>query len=89
MLVNWYESMSESIQLLTASSPLNEKHKESSRPNLSVITVDLSGEWEIQEEDKVYQATLDTMRGWGLYMETPLSVSGVVEGWVNTLLPSS
>lgn len=44
ILVNWYESMSESIQLLTASSPLNEKHKESSRPNLSVITVDLSGE---------------------------------------------
>lgn len=29
---------------------------------------------------KVYQATLDTMREWGLYMETPLSVSGVVEG---------
>ena len=44
ILVNWYESMSESIQLLTASSPLNEKHKESSRPNSSIIAVDLSGE---------------------------------------------
>ena len=44
ILVNWYESMSESIQLLTASSPLNEKYKESSRPNSSIIAVDLSGE---------------------------------------------
>ena len=66
MLVNWHESMREPIQLLSAPSITEGKAIASANPNSSAITVDLGGEWEIQEEDKAYQAILNA-QGNGSY----------------------
>ena len=60
MLVNWHESMRGPIQLLgTVSSSKEPASSSGPIGGASLMEVDLSGEWEIQEEDKVYQATLD------------------------------
>ncbi|MGD9852734.1 MAG: nuclear transport factor 2 family protein [Nitrospirales bacterium] len=59
MLVNWHESMREPIQLLEAVPAPKGFSSSSASSGSPVIEVDLSGSWEIQEEDKAYQATLD------------------------------
>jgi len=61
MLVNWHESMRELIKPLAV-----EREVMSTEVEVNPVEVDLAGEWEIQEEDKAYQATLDAM-GNGLY----------------------
>ena len=55
MLVNWHESMREPIKPLAV-----ERVAASPKAAGSVVEMDLTGEWEIQEEDKAYQATLDS-----------------------------
>ncbi len=61
MLVNWHESMREPIKPLAV-----EREAVSSKVGDSSEDMDLTGEWEIQEEDKAYQATLDA-KGNGPY----------------------
>ncbi len=61
MLVNWHESMREPIKPLAV-----ERNLQSAVTKANVIEFDLSGVWEIQEEDKAYQATLDA-KGNGPY----------------------
>jgi len=61
MLVNWHESMREPIM------PLSVKREATLVvAGASAVEIDLTGEWEIQEEDKAYQATLDA-KGNGPY----------------------
>ena len=54
MLVNWHESMREPIKPLRV-----EGERASTKAEHASIDVNLTGEWEIQEEDKAYQASLD------------------------------
>lgn len=67
ILVNWHESLQFPLQTLAQSStPRTKLDPESSLASNETIQIDLSGEWEIQEEDKSYRATLDS-RGNGTY----------------------
>ncbi|MEX0830522.1 MAG: nuclear transport factor 2 family protein [Nitrospirales bacterium] len=61
MLVNWHESMREPIKPLAV-----ERESRPTEAGASPVEVNLTGEWEIQEEDKAYQATLDA-KGNGPY----------------------
>ncbi len=61
ILVNWHESIREPVKPLAV--------KQETTPTEvrgSLVEIDLTGEWEIQEEDKAYQATLD-VKGNGPY----------------------
>ncbi len=62
MLVNWHESMREPSTPLAGTSVAQATVVEDD----DIVEVDLAGEWEIQEEDKAYQATLDA-KGNGPY----------------------
>lgn len=65
MVVNWHESRqptSTSASLLPSPSP----EPVSPPPDQSTVTLDLSGQWDIHEEDKSYRATLDA-HGNGTY----------------------
>ena len=75
VLVNWHESLREPMPLLSAPSTTGGTHSASASPSASAISIDLSGEWEIQEEDKAYQATLNA-QGHGPY--------NWQEGWIQT-----
>jgi hypothetical protein len=55
MLVNWHESMREPIRPLAV-----EREAIPTEAELHPVAVYLTGEWEIQEEEKAYQATIDT-----------------------------
>ena len=61
MLVNWHESMREPIKPLDV-----EREVHSTEVAANMVEVNLRGKWEIQEEDKAYQATLDA-KGNGPY----------------------
>lgn len=61
MLVNWHESMREPVKPLSVAQQVS-----APKAKTSLVEVDLTGEWEIQEEDKAYQATLDA-KGNGPY----------------------
>ncbi len=54
MLVNWHESMREATKPLVV-----ERNTPAGTEESNLVQVDLTGKWEIQEEDKAYQATLD------------------------------
>ena len=54
MLVNWHESMREPVKALSVARPASPPTAKT-----HLVEIDLTGEWEIQEEDKAYQATLD------------------------------
>ena len=54
MLVNWHESMREPNKPLT---PILTTQTSQTRSNS--VEINLAGKWEIQEEDKAYEATLD------------------------------
>lgn len=62
-LVNWHESMQKPLQT-TAQTPAIPSTGPTSKKELKHLT--LAGIWEIQEEDKTYQATLDE-QGNGTY----------------------
>ena len=65
LIVNWHESLREStsqMALATSASTTALTEISAQYPD----TIDLSGEWEIQEEDKSYRATLD-QKGNGPY----------------------
>ncbi len=67
ILVNWHESLRSPLQTLAQSStPRTKLDPEKPGASNEAIQIDLSGEWEIQEEDKSYRATLDS-RGNGTY----------------------
>ena len=62
-LVAWHESLQKPF-LASAKQPEidhNAIKADTSSTPINTLPVDLSGEWEIEEEDKSYQATLDTM----------------------------
>ncbi len=61
MLVNWHESMREPIKPLTVA-----RKVPPTEAGVNPVEINLTGEWEIQEEDKAYQATLDA-KGNGPY----------------------
>lgn len=61
MLVNWHESMREPIKPLAV-----EREDRPTEAGPNPVEVNLTGQWEIQEEDKAYQATLDA-KGNGPY----------------------
>jgi hypothetical protein len=54
MLVNWHESMREPIKPLAV-----KREAKSTEAGANPGEVNLTGEWEIQKEDKAYQVTLD------------------------------
>ena len=62
-LVAWHESLQKPFKAAAKLPAIDHnaiKADTSSTP-INTLPVDLSGEWEIEEEDKSYQATLDTM----------------------------
>jgi hypothetical protein len=59
ILVHWHESIHNSQQTLLQSMPPF-PHANDVRPDIIPLPSDLSGEWEIKEEDKSYRATLDS-----------------------------
>ncbi len=61
MLVNWHESMREPIKPLAVARKVSP-----TEAGVNPVEINLTGEWEIQEEDKAYQATLDA-KGNGPY----------------------
>jgi hypothetical protein len=61
MLVNWHESMREPIKPLAVARKVSP-----TEAGVNPVAINLTGEWEIQEEDKAYQATLD-VKGNGSY----------------------
>jgi len=61
MLVNWHESMREPIKPLAP-----DRAAQPTGASSNSVEVNLAGKWEIQEEDKAYQATLDA-KGNGPY----------------------
>jgi hypothetical protein len=61
MLVNWHESMREPIKPLAVARKVSP-----TEAGVNPVEINLTGEWEIQEEDKAYQATLD-VKGNGSY----------------------
>lgn len=63
MLVNWHESMREPIKPLAVE---REASATQAVSKANLVEVNLAGVWEIQEEDKAYQATLD-VKGNGSY----------------------
>lgn len=64
LLVAWHESLRSESALSPSHRRPTSSHTVSSQPATSVP--DLSGEWDIQEEDKTYRATLDK-QGNGTY----------------------
>lgn len=65
LIVNWHESLRETTPKMALATPTSTaaiSETSAQYPD----TIDLSGEWEIQEEDKSYQATLD-QKGNGPY----------------------
>jgi hypothetical protein len=61
MLVNWHESMREPMKPLAL-----EREAQPAKTGGNPIEVNLTGKWEIQEEDKAYQVSLDA-KGNGPY----------------------
>ena len=61
MLVNWHESMREPVKPLAV-----EREVQPTESGANPVEINLTGEWEIQEEDRAYQATLDA-KGNGPY----------------------
>ncbi|MDH5426864.1 MAG: nuclear transport factor 2 family protein [Nitrospirota bacterium] len=75
MLVNWHESMREPIKPLAV-----EREVQPSKTEENPIKVNLTGQWEIQEEDKAYQVTLDgTGNGPYTWQEGRLQTEKVVD----------
>jgi hypothetical protein len=65
VVVHWHESLqSPTLVMPLTADALNGGNGLSSQP--SAVPVDLSGKWDIHEEDKTYQATLDAS-GHGIY----------------------
>ena len=85
LVVNWHESLRETTPMVSqANTGTSTAIHEASIQ--FPATIDLSGQWEIQEEDKSYRATLDE-KGNGTYtwQEGTLKTSKVSEGlWAGT-----
>ncbi len=64
-LVNWHESLQKPMGIATLTT---ERPSTESLSKVATKTLDLSGVWEIQEEDKSYQATLNA-EGSGSYTQ--------------------
>ena len=63
-LVAWHESLQKPFKAAAKLPKIDHnaiKADTSSSTDINTPPIDLSGEWEIEEEDKSYQATLDTM----------------------------
>lgn len=85
LLVNWHESLQEATQTASLKSTPSST-LEGHAPFRSPDPINLSGEWEIQEEDKSYQATLDE-KGNGSYtwQDGVLTTTSVSDGlWAGT-----
>jgi len=80
MIVNWHESLRKPTQTVSRTIP-NSNTAIPGVPLHYPDSVDLSGEWEIQEEDKSYRATLDE-KGNGSYtwQDGTLTTSKVSDG---------
>ena len=80
LIVNWHESLRETASQMALATP-STANTISQSSNSLPEALDLSGEWEIQEEDKSYHATLDE-KGNGTYtwQEGTLTTSKVSEG---------
>lgn len=61
VLVAWHESLQKPFQPSTLQPKIDTAVSSTSEPRTNSIAVDLSGEWEIHEDDKSYHATFDAM----------------------------
>jgi hypothetical protein len=83
LLVQWHESLDKAPDTGPMEAQSHTRHADAAHPRESV---DLSGQWEIREEDKAYQAVLDSS-GNGSYnwQQGTFVTTGVADGhWQGT-----
>lgn len=83
LLVQWHESLEHAPE---AQRPDAHAHMQRLRASQAAASIDVSGEWEIQEEDKTYHAVLDASgNGSYTWQQGALVTTRIAEGyWAGT-----